>query len=467
MLIVFLHLTPALIEGSRQRFAYKAYGFSDYVVRNGELDQEKVWYHNWPSFVIFTAILEIITKVNPEILIKLSSAFFPMILYLFPIFAFMKNVLKRVEERWVAIWVFYVAQWVGRLYLSPQSIGFFMFALIMALLFKWAPKNENLPRIHIFLLFSIFSVLTMGHLLTSLAILSILFVFLVFKHVKSPNLFLLFVSCTVAWTVLYGTGYFESRISHILPSIFNLPEIFSRNVTETMIGSIEHTIVSQTRVAFSLLIAFFVITGFYLSRKSEESRFIDRKVVLGLVGLILPSLFLVYSGELYMRLYAFGSIPFSYFISRNLRSKKMFAMLVVFLMLIAPVMHIVAHYGNEKYHYIPLSEIEGVNFFYEKTSHGYFVGEHQLGSVHNSYDYYISIRVWRGEWEKLVPFNLKLAGENLPVYVCIGREDKEYASRWYGNPRLFNDVEVKMNNFPFYNRIYTNPDFDLYSYHGE
>ena len=74
VLILFLYLSPILIEGSRLRFAYSALKPSDYIIQHGFIDPSIVIYHNWPGFHILVTFIIKISNISTTLLTNSGPA---------------------------------------------------------------------------------------------------------------------------------------------------------------------------------------------------------------------------------------------------------------------------------------------------------------------------------------------------------------------------------------------------------
>lgn len=469
MLIIFLHLTPQIIEHARQRYAYSAFGLSDYILRNARINKEIIPFYNWPSFQIFISIFVNITGIDPNILIGLTSPTVLEIMYFLPLYMFFDSMLN-MQQKWLAIWVFYIANWIGRGYLSSQALGVFFFVLIIALCVRDIREGRLIAfkskgsRRFMFITILFFSTVVMGHALTSVVLLNLLIVLFLCKYIRSKTFIVLSSSILILWNVYFAKNFLNANLIKILPHILDILYIFYRNIgyTTIFIKIEERLIVSLFKIGFSVIILLFAFSGFILSFRKKEKWNNDKIVIAGLVGIWLPSTVLVYGGELFLRLWLLGLIMVSYFVSKNLYSSKMFIILVTFLLILAPALHTVAQYGNEKIDYITPSEIEGASFIYDKIKGGYIIGGRPWGRFRNSFDQnkVISFNFFTNITPTL--FNMGLKEDNLALYVCIGRGEIEYYRIMYSEPDLLVNFEDALDKSPYHYRIYSNPNLDIY-----
>jgi hypothetical protein len=122
-------------------------------------------------------------------------------------------------------------------------------------------------------------------------------------------------------------------------------------------------------------------------------------------------------------------------------------------------------YGGEKFDYIPPSEIEGASFLYSSVSHGYLIGGNPWALFRNSYDKYKSVSLNFYDAQNNITStlaDLKMDDENWSVYVCINGGEIEYYRRMYNASNIFEKIEADFEVSPYYCKVYSNPDFDMY-----
>jgi len=475
LLIIFLYLTPILIEGARQRFAYSSYGVSDYIIRTGFANPTVVSYNNWPSFQIFTAIFVLITGVDANFLIPLCSPFLMEILLLLPLYFFFKVVLNNDLKIRLALWTYYLVNWLYRDYLSSQTFGFVLFILIFVLLFLLINKNS---RSHIFgsyraILFTVIvlyiAVMT-GHLLSAIILLSILFVLCATKYFDHKILFFSLATIAISWTVYAATVYLKSNLAQWLSEMFNFLLTVTSNINK--MGAVnqiwERVLTNEVKMVYSVIFVVFAFIGLFIAYKRKSLNRVDKILLLSLIAIWL--LFaLPYSGEMFTRIWLF-SLPFLvYFAVKNIDHRKIFAVFAIFLLLFAPTMLVWARYGEEKYDYIPQDELRGLKFLYSTVPSGFFIGGKPLintqgyGRYHMQHFDFIENKDNFTSALAFTRSNLIAGGNTDPLYLIIDRGGREYHRRLYNEPVLFENFTTQLSNSTLFNKFYSNPDFAMYS----
>lgn len=460
LLISFLNLTPTLIEGTpRFTATYISYRSVDYVSQYGYINPLAQLAHNWPSFDIAYSAFLGITGLQGQDLVRIYPMFFNLIL-LFPLFVFFRLATSDEKKRWIAVWVFYIANWIGQDYFSMQSLGLLTFVLILYVMFKLI--NSQAHNRHLFVaLFLLFFLIVTTHMLSSLFALAVICMFFAVRYLpRRPVLILVFAGIFFAWTSYGAATNLQWNLPSFVQQAFNLDLILHTNVTTRLTVSATRATVTQIRLIFLTAILVFAFSGFILTLKRGKMKKIDKMILVALIGILLLFGFNAYGGELWQRIFLFSLIPLSYFISKCSNWKALFCFLSIFLVVIAPPLHMIAHYGNEAMDYVPPGEIRGGEFFDTKTVQGYVIGGYRDLNYHQSYGYFsLSDATWNND-----AFSLGWIKDehlNWPRFVCISYWTKEYYS--YLKESLSVAETVKnLTKSVDYDRIYSNPDCDFY-----
>lgn len=465
-LIFILSFTPAIIENTARFITtYSNYRSVDYISQNKHIDPSAQWIHNWPSFSIAYSALMQITALPEQMLLSIYPTFFNIALF-FPLFIFFHLILDDEKLRWVSIWTFYIANWVGQDYFSMQSLGFFTFVLILFVLFKL--MNSRVRTRHwCVTLILFFSLVVTSHMLSSLAVLAVIFVFFASKYFRKPVFVALFVFIFASWTTYGAATYLQWNLPRFMAEALNFELIFQANVAARVAGSVARIMVTQIRLIFSALIVIFAFCGLVLTWNRGKMGDVEKKILFIFLGVFLLLGFSAYGGELFMRIFLFSLVPSSYFISKGLNLKTFFCLFAIFLIIVAPPLYMIAHHGNETLDYVPPSEIRGVEFFYNATTHGYVIGgAPRSGNFRDfkyrqSYGFFsFSDSVWENDMLTLGWFEPRYM--DWPVYVCLSYGTKEYYDFFIGKPEFAIDLSKNMTESTHYNRIYSNPSLDVY-----
>jgi len=143
VLIAILEGTSPLLSGEpRIAAAWRHLGVIDYLVRNGRVDPSVDVYHNWPGFFTLAATLAQAAGVTDLRGIALWAPVWQSMAYLPALYLLLTGLVGDRRVTWVAIWVFYAANWIGQDYLSPQALGFFLYLVVASLFVRWLAHRD-------------------------------------------------------------------------------------------------------------------------------------------------------------------------------------------------------------------------------------------------------------------------------------------------------------------------------------
>jgi len=138
LLVTFLHGTvPALFADPRYAWVYRHFGVVNYINAHGRVNDAIDIYHNWPGFFAAAAWL---TKVagagDPIRYAAWAQVYFNLLNAL--AFGFVVSVLTSSRrKRWLAVFLFVAANWVGEDYFSPQALAYVLCLVIFGIILRW------------------------------------------------------------------------------------------------------------------------------------------------------------------------------------------------------------------------------------------------------------------------------------------------------------------------------------------
>ncbi|HLI58647.1 MAG TPA: phosphotransferase [Solirubrobacteraceae bacterium] len=142
-LVLVVHATPEIVYGTlRYTWAYKHVGIVDYILRHGGVDPSiaplfQPVYHDWPGFFALVAMLARLAGLHTVLSLAGWGPVFNNVMYL-PALVFLFGGLTRDRRVvWLGCWVFYVANWVGQDYFSPQGFALLLYLLLTGVVVRW------------------------------------------------------------------------------------------------------------------------------------------------------------------------------------------------------------------------------------------------------------------------------------------------------------------------------------------
>jgi len=456
-----LWLTPVLI-GSNSVFMDMTYSFYfsyiDYIDQFSHLNPAALWYHNWPGMCIWQSIVTDITGINNLDTIAFFGTFLMQFLVLLPLYFFFKHTIPRNNYRWAALWIFYLGNWIGQIYVSPQAMAFFLLMLLIIVLVKAGLEKEgNVTIAERMKAIIVIASLVITHILTSIAGFLSIAVLWITKKSKLISILIVAAVFIITWTMYGASTQFEYQLPIFLDRAFKLDTLFTSYFTgSSTTTSPSHTGINILRIAFSALFCIIGLSGVIISRKFKEKA--DNTVL----ALAIVAIFMTFTGlytfELIMRTYMFVLVPIGYFAVKLLNSRITSGILCLVLLVALPL-HVITHYGNAVRDTVPRGEIAYWHFIRKNTKGGYLIGG--LRPREYSYAGYYKIDFQQLVWNNNLFTSDSIKGDE-PQYINAGSYEQSIQEFNYDNTRVIPETRARLKKSNRYNLIYTNRDVNLY-----
>jgi len=408
-LLVFMlyGITTLVEEAPRFAVVYRHAGYTEYIMRTGSVDPALDAYFNWPGFFVLSAFVTRVTGYQDILPLATWAPVFFNLIYLGPLYMIFASATTDKRLIWLGLWFFYLTNWIGQDYFSPQGFNFFLYLVIIAILLKWfkvttqaqpripgrlerhlgrfSPLAQRLyvwltapdtfctpsqPRQRIALLISlviIFSFVVFSHPLTPFFVLASITTLVIFRRCTPRWLPILMAIMTGAWIIFMAQAYLVGHLYDVTGNFGQVSNAITANVTDRVVGSPEHIFVVVMRVIMTAAIWGLAFVGavFRLRRGYRDMSYI--LLAIAPFSLIVAN---SYDGEMLLRIYLF-SLPLMVFFaaalfcttSNSRMSRKMTAAVVgVSLILLGSFLF--TRYGNERMDYMTYAEVDGAHYLY-------------------------------------------------------------------------------------------------------
>ena len=369
------------------KVTWRHIGIAEVITRTGEIDPNIDAYFNWPGFFTLAGFL---AKAAGFSSIEPFAAWAPVVynlLYLAPIIVILRTVTRDPVVTWVAIWTFFLTDWVGQEYLSPQGLVFFLHLVVIAVVLRWFTRHRDAafdappvrwPALLLVAVVVIAAFSIPSHQLTPFATVFALGAILLSRQLIARSLPAVVAIMTGGWVVLLATTYISGHQQQVTGGIGKLTESVDSGVRARAAGttaagaavSAERLFVVNLRVATALVVWAVALVG--VARLLKNRR-LDRAFALvalsafPLVGLQ------SYGGEIFLRVYMFA-LPFvAYFVAVAIlpspegRFAPLSPYIAAGLSLVALVVFTLTRYGNERMDYFTKDEVALVDYVYSKA----------------------------------------------------------------------------------------------------
>jgi hypothetical protein len=409
-LVVMLYGAPAFFEDMpRFATAWLHLGFSEAIARTGELYPLRDARFDWPAFFTLAAFLGSATGSDNLLLVLQWFPPVVMLVYLGPLYLIMRSVSSDRRLIWLPVWLYYLVNWVGQDYFSPQAFNVLLLLAVLAVLLSWfrrAPGASvwtgrfwaslrrwipsNLSAINIDVagglkpvvagslsnrqhvgLVAIVGVLVgasvASHQLTPFALLGGVLGLTVFNRIRLTGLSVFMIVLLSSWLMFMASTFLSGHLAGLLEEIGRPDQIAASNVGDRLVGSAGHLFVLRARLGLTLGLWLFALIGGIRRLRSGQLDLTFAVLAVAPFGLILLQ---SYGGEMLLRVYLF-SVPFMAFFAAAAfvptpqpESWRLSILLVLVSVALAGVL-LVTRYGNEKADFVTVEEYEVIQYVAE------------------------------------------------------------------------------------------------------
>lgn len=413
VLIFMLYGVTSIIEEMpRFHSVWKHLGVTDYIIRKGQVDPGIDAYFNWPGFfILFAFVSEVGALENWPALVAWVPVFLNLI-YLGPLLMIFSSATKDKRLVWLGVWIFYLANWVGQDYFSPQGFNYFFYLAILGILLKWfkvpvggphpllerlgiagryarlpesvrgwlsptdkpsSPSRREQRAALLGIVLALFAVVVASHQLTPFAILAGVAALVAFNRCTARGLPVVMAILIVLWLRFMAEGYMSGHGEEMASRVGDVSSAVDQNASSRLGGSPGHTVVVYARTGMTL-----VLWGLALLGGLRRIRHGHRDLTYALMAATPFPLVVLqpYGGEMILRVYLL-TLPFMVFfaaalffttptVGRSWRTTAALGLLSVALL----GAFFVTRYGNEKMDYATREELAAAEYLYSVAPPG-------------------------------------------------------------------------------------------------
>lgn len=410
VLIFILYGTTTLVEQApRFQSTWKHIGVTDYILRTGQINPRIDAYFNWPVFFILSGLITEVGGFQSMVSFVGWAPVFLNLIYLGGLYILLGagTVDKRLV--WLGIWFFYLTNWVGQDYFSPQGFNFFLFIVIIGIVLKWfkamivepdpipwerflfrngalsrlanriyswltpvqSPSTPSTPAQRVGLVaivLILFTVVASSHQLTPFFTLGAIMALVVFNRCSLRGLPVLLGVILVTWLSYMAVTYMAGHFAHVTGHVGEVGTSVGANVTKRLQGSPDHMVVIYIRLVMTVAIWGLAVLGGI--RRLRSGRWDITYALLAFAPFPVMAL-QSYGGEMVLRVYLFA-LPFMVFFAAafffpvpwiKTSWRTVIMMVLVSLGLLAGF--VFSRYGNERMDYMTVEEEAALSYLYE------------------------------------------------------------------------------------------------------
>ena len=449
LLILMLYGITALVEEApRFSVVYRHAGFAEYIMRTGQLNTNIDAYFSWPGFFVLAAFVTKIGALSSVLDLAAWAPVFFNLLWVGPLYMILRAATENQRVVWLGLWCFFVGNWVGQDYLSPQALNYFFYLLVLGVLLTWFRSGSNgvaspaWQRAALMTtLLVVFAAVVSSHPLTPFFAIATVSALVVVRRIRPRALPIVMAAMTAGWVLIVGQPFLAGHTSMVTGSVGDVNGIVSANLTSRVQGSPEHMLVVGTRIAFTLLLWGLAVLGAIRTFGNRH-----RLITFGVVAIaplaIIP--LQVYGGEIALRAYLFSLpavvlfVAFLFAGSGKRRAGWGSTVIVGMTSLLLGGAFLVARYGNERIDYVTNAELAGMRQVYKVApvgsillSTGYVPWKFQQIEAYD-YRYLPADAIDRLDVQDML--GLMTGKQNQRAYFLVTRSEAAQVDLFYGNP---------------------------------
>ena len=518
LIFILYGVTTLVEEAPRFSVLYRHEGYIEYILRTGTVDPNLDAYFNWPGFFILSAFVTRVAGYLDIYFFGLWAPVFFNLIYLGPLYIIFTSATTDKRIVWLGLWFFYVTNWIGQDYFSPQGLNFFLYLVIIAILLRWfkvapsaqsllkEPRDQHLGRIGFFvhrffarlrapdtlrtpvqprqrtallaILITIFAFSVFSHPLTPFFIIASVTALVIFRRCSPFWLPILMAVITGAWIIIMTEAFLAGHLSWVTGGLGNIFGAVSANVSNRVEGSPEHVFITKIRLVMTFFIWGLAFVG--AVRRLRHGQHDISYILLA----IAPFPLLVaqpYGGEMLLRIYLFSLPPMTFFAAcvffPTLTSGKS-RWTTVFIAGICITLlggFLFTRYGNERQDYMTNAEVAGVHYLYSIARPGSIFIEGSDGTPWQMQDYekYNTYSLTDTLYNAVATGNVNAivqyiqSTKHTNAYLIFTRSQKATAESTLGLPSdALDRLENVLISSGKFKRVYLNPDAQILIFVG-
>ena len=410
--VVLIHATsPLLYRTLRYSWAWKHVGIVDYISRRssvnpriGSLDV----YHNWPGFFSANAALVDLSGMKNAVPVAMLTPVVVNLLSLGALLLILPPLGASRRVTWTAVWFFFLANWVGQDYFSPQAMSYFLYLVLLALVLtrlpggRWGTGNERVPRdpraIELPLLLAIGAAIISSHQVTPALLIVVIITLALSRKVRAGALALGLSVVQLMWLFGPARTFMSANIASTLRSFGAPMQNVEATLRDTSAQSNGQVIVSLAGRSVVILIV--LVSAIGLVRRWRNGH----RDLVAMMLLAAPALLIVaneFGGEIVFRAFLF-SVPFlSLFAAWALNDGPIRSHPVLRFVGVATLTtalffgFMLAHFGKDRSYHFTASEVAAADYLADRAySQTLLVeGNGNFPSQFRNYERFVHVRL--------------------------------------------------------------------------
>ncbi|MGN6754316.1 MAG: glycosyltransferase family 2 protein [Intrasporangium sp.] len=498
-LILILHATPAVLYDSlRYGWAWKHVGVVDYIVRNHSVEPQVGGpfnaYQAWPGFFALNAV--VVKAIGLPSALSYAAWGPPLfeLAALFPLRLLFSTLSRDRRQVWLALLVFYLGNWVGQDYFSPQAFAYLLYLVILGVCLRWLPASHpdgrlrwwrrwlgrDLPsdappspsqrRALLAVVVLLMLAVASSHQLTPFMLLSALCLLVLGRQTGPAWLPAVLGVVTVAWMVTMGRTFLDQNLYWIIESIGHPGANAQAGLVDLSRTSTDQRLVSYADRGLTAGLVVLAGLGWIRLRRAGAPRRGAALLAISALPLLGAN---SYGGEMIFRVYLFA-LPFLALLTAGMVypravGRRLSAAVPVALALVLVAPFCLAYYGKERSNYFNPQEVAASEWLYSHAPAGSLLvgadAQQPWGFTHYAdYDYLFLENLPIRQREALTRSPMAQIDQQTKrhpgaIYVMLSRSQAVYA-RYTGvlPAASLTALTSALEHDPFFHVAYRNPD---------
>ncbi len=442
-LIFVLHATPVLIYGTlRYSWAWKHVGIVDYIQRHHGINPDisiLSAYHNWPGFFTLVAFAtEIAGLKNPLVVAAWAPVFFNF-LYLGALLLLFRTFTSDRRLVWLGVWFFFLSNWVGQDYFSPQALNYFLHLVILGICLRWfsvktlpleptpsrrhwfaravslfhhiisLSARDNIPNSNALplertglmaVVILLFAVVASSHQLTPFMTLAAITALVIFRRCSATGLPLLMLVMAVSWIFFGARSFFIGELGSLIESFGRVTDNLDENLIDLSRATAGQRLVAIMGRALSILLWAMALLG---GVRRIRRGYLDLQAILLIAAPFGALMGTAYGGEVIFRIYFFA-LPFAAFFAAALiypsSASGTSGRTVIWTVLLSSTLLLgfsFAHYGKDQQYHFTKNEVDAARYLYNTAPPGSLLveGSRSYPAQFRNYEFFTYVPIDR------------------------------------------------------------------------
>jgi O-antigen/teichoic acid export membrane protein len=505
-LVVMVYGLAAVIE-PEPRFAvtWRHVGVIDTIQQTGAVDPRIDAYFNWPGFFALSALISSAAGLHSALPLTAWAPVGFELLSLAPLLLIMRALSASARLRWLAVWCFYLTNWIGQDYFSPQAFDYLLYLVVVAAILTWLratpPRPVRWSRLRaktvwraapptpsptaqaamVGLVIVVVAAMIPSHQLTPFALLPGVAALVALRRCAARGLPLVIAVMLTTWISYMAVDYLAGHTGALTGGLGQLDSTLQESVGGRLQGDRGHVLVADARLV--LTAGLWTLAALGAWRRARRGY--DDVAALALAGgpFVLP-LLQPYGGEILMRIFLF-SLPFTAFFVAALfltpsavgRSPSRAVLLALLSIVLAGAL-ILTRYGNEQMDWFSRGEVATVDRLYRAAPpHSTLVSwtsslpwkyrdyaDHRYRVVADNPDWEWVARLPAGSPSQVASLERLMRGERRGAYLVLTRSQAAQVElTGVSEPGTVERLRRALADSPAFRLIYANPDGSVFT----